>query len=132
MQPCRPWSESGHKHLTVPPPLCRHSSYVSAPQTTQASGIRTLVPDAVIDDYVFEPCGYSMNGQEGSTFSTVHITPEAGFSYASFEISCFEAGSVNVQEIVTKLATIFRPGEFLFWGCKRFLHVLACRSLLLI
>lgn len=31
-----------------------------------------------IDDYVFEPCGYSMNGVERGTFSTIHITPEDG------------------------------------------------------
>lgn len=33
---------------------------------------------AEIDDYVFEPCGYSMNGVECGTFSTIHITPEDG------------------------------------------------------
>ena len=35
-------------------------------------------PAAEIDDYVFEPCGYSMNGVEQGTFSTIHITPEDG------------------------------------------------------
>ena len=50
---------------------------------------------ADIDDYVFEPCGYSMNGVEGGTFSTVHITPEQGFSYASFEICGYAPGDVN-------------------------------------
>jgi S-adenosylmethionine decarboxylase len=52
-------------------------------------------PPADIDDYVFEPCGYSMNGVEGGTFSTVHITPEEGFSYASFEICGYAPGDVN-------------------------------------
>lgn len=28
----------------------------------QKSGIELLIPDMVIDDYLFEPCGYSMNG----------------------------------------------------------------------
>lgn len=34
----------------------------SAKQATERSGIDTLVPGMVIDDYLFEPCGYSMNG----------------------------------------------------------------------
>lgn len=28
----------------------------------QRSGIDKLIPDMIIDDYAFEPCGYSMNG----------------------------------------------------------------------
>lgn len=28
----------------------------------QRSGIEKLIPDMLIDDYSFEPCGYSMNG----------------------------------------------------------------------
>ena len=28
----------------------------------QKSGIDMLVPNMKIDDYLFEPCGYSMNG----------------------------------------------------------------------
>lgn len=28
----------------------------------QRAGIEKLIPDMVIDDYAFEPCGYSMNG----------------------------------------------------------------------
>lgn len=32
------------------------------PFQLQKSGIDTLLPGMVIDDYLFEPCGYSMNG----------------------------------------------------------------------
>lgn len=28
----------------------------------QRAGIHKLIPGMVIDDYLFEPCGYSMNG----------------------------------------------------------------------
>lgn len=34
----------------------------SAKEATQMSGIDKLLPGIVIDDYLFEPCGYSMNG----------------------------------------------------------------------
>ena len=89
----------------------RDDSFVSAEHTTTASGIQALVPEAVIDDYVFEPCGYSMNSQEGAGFSTIHITPESGFSYASFELSGYEPGSVDVNRLVTQTAAIFGPGK---------------------
>lgn len=34
----------------------------SANDATQRSGIHKILPGMVIDDYLFEPCGYSMNG----------------------------------------------------------------------
>lgn len=34
----------------------------SADEATQKSGIDKLIPNMVIDDFLFEPCGYSMNG----------------------------------------------------------------------
>jgi len=34
----------------------------SAVQATQRSGIDKLVPGMTIDDVLFDPCGYSMNG----------------------------------------------------------------------
>ncbi len=44
----------------------RGSGFVSSAAVTAASGIRALLPGADIDDYVFDPCGYSMNGMEVS------------------------------------------------------------------
>lgn len=33
-----------------------------AKDATNRSGIHKILPGMVIDDYLFEPCGYSMNG----------------------------------------------------------------------
>lgn len=33
-----------------------------ASDATERSGIHKILPGMVIDDYLFEPCGYSMNG----------------------------------------------------------------------
>lgn len=52
---------------------------------TDNSGIRKILPKSEICDFEFEPCGYSMNSIEGDAISTIHVTPEDGFSYASFE-----------------------------------------------
>ena len=34
----------------------------SAHNILQKSGIAELIPGTMIDDYLFDPCGYSMNG----------------------------------------------------------------------
>ena len=33
-----------------------------------------------IDDFVFEPCGYSMNAIQGDRYCTIHLTPQHGYS----------------------------------------------------
>jgi len=72
----------------------RGPAFVSAEATTSETGIRRLVPGAAVDDYVFEPCGYSMNGiTPGGGLLTIHVTPEPGFSYASVEFSGFGAAA---------------------------------------
>lgn len=80
-------------------------------QVTTETGIRSLVPAAVIDDYVFEPCGYSMNGILGSGFITIHITPEDGFSYASVEVSGFDPSAYDPADMVSRILAIFKPGK---------------------
>lgn len=44
--------------------FARDERFMCSAAVTAASGIRALLPGAEIDDYVFEPCGYSMNGIE--------------------------------------------------------------------
>lgn len=83
--------------------FARGPDFVSAKHTTAASGISSLLPRAIIDDYVFDPCGYSMNGLEGSAFSTIHITPECEFSYASLELYGYTADQLNPTAIVEKV-----------------------------
>ena len=46
----------------------RGADFVSAAQTTVSSGIADLLHGSDIDEFVFEPCGYSMNGLQVSTF----------------------------------------------------------------
>lgn len=36
--------------------------FINISRLLQRSGIEKLLPDMIIDDYSFEPCGYSMNG----------------------------------------------------------------------
>ena len=44
-----------------------------------------LLPGAKVHDFLFDPCGYSLNGLLFDAYVTIHVTPEDSFSYASFE-----------------------------------------------
>ncbi|KAJ6759239.1 S-ADENOSYLMETHIONINE DECARBOXYLASE [Salix koriyanagi] len=70
----------------------KKSADYSAAEMTKMSGINEIMPNHVICDFDFDPCGYSMNGIDGTALSTVHVTPEDGFSYASYEAMGFDCG----------------------------------------
>lgn len=60
--------------------------------------------EVLIHAHMFEPCGYSMNGLNGSKYVTVHVTPESHCSYASFETNCTKTSHVVLmKEILRKL-----------------------------
>lgn len=85
----------------------------SAALMTANSGIRNILPDSQICDFDFEPCGYSMNSVEGAAVSTIHVTPEDGFSYASFETCGYNLELMNLNQLVERVLTCFQPNEFL-------------------
>ncbi|KAK5071497.1 spermidine resistance protein [Lithohypha guttulata] len=81
---------------------------------------KSKYPDARIDAYQFTPCGFSANGVvpaamggRGTSYFTVHVTPEAICSYASFETNV-PAGQTGRQtvEIIQSVVDIFKPGRF--------------------
>lgn len=74
----------------------------------QVSGISTIFPDALLDGFLFDPCGYSVNGMMGPYFFTIHITPQEAFSFASFET---DVPLDDYDELVAKVLNIFRPGR---------------------
>lgn len=83
---------------------------LNATEATKKSGIDKIIPNMVIDDFLFEPCGYSMNGvTKNGCYMTIHITPEPEFSYVSFEtnipVNCY-------RDIITKVLDTFLPGKF--------------------
>ncbi|XP_061347501.1 S-adenosylmethionine decarboxylase proenzyme-like [Gastrolobium bilobum] len=79
---------------------------------TEMSGMSEIIPSHVICDFEFDPCGYSMNGIEGAAFSTVHVTPEDGLSYASYEAEGFDPESIGFGPLVSRVLRCFRPTEF--------------------
>ncbi|GAV80219.1 SAM_decarbox domain-containing protein [Cephalotus follicularis] len=84
----------------------------SATWMTINSGIRKILPHSDICDFEFDPCGYSMNAIEGAAISTIHVTPEDGFSYASFEAVGYHPKDVNLKQLVERVLACFQPREF--------------------
>ena len=78
-------------------------------EQTARSGIDALCPGAIIDPRAFEPCGYSMNAILFRSYSTIHITPESGSSYVSFETNQ-KVSSYN--SLINNVIRTFRPKQF--------------------
>lgn len=76
---------------------------------TEKSGIHELGAGSMIDARAFEPCGYSMNAILFHSYSTIHITPESGSSYASFETNQ-KVGSYKA--LISNVIRTFRPKRF--------------------
>lgn len=83
-------------------------------------------PDAKIDAYLFQPCGFSANGvipaatddeksepSKAAHYFTVHVTPEPNCSFASFETNVPGGQSGRTTaEIIEHVVDIFKPGRF--------------------
>ena len=59
-----------------------------------------LLPGAKVHDFLFDPCGYSLNGLLFDAYVTIHVTPEDSFSYASFETN------VRTESYVTLVKSV--------------------------
>jgi S-adenosylmethionine decarboxylase len=78
-------------------------------EQTSKSGIDALCPGAIIDPRAFEPCGYSMNAILFRSYSTIHITPESGSSYVSFETNQKVS---SYKSLISNVIRTFRPKRF--------------------
>lgn len=77
-------------------------------------------PDARIDAYMFNPCGFSANGvipapqgKDATHYFNVHVTPEPDWSYASFETNVpSKQSGPETANIIEQVVSIFQPGRF--------------------
>ena len=53
-----------------------------------------------------------MNGMDGSELVTIHVTPEAGFSYASCEMHAATGLFCSAAAAVQAIVAIFQPRRF--------------------
>lgn len=95
-------SPSARQAFYIPEGESEQSGHVLGARISEELGIDTLFPqeETKLDSFGFDPCGYSANGVVGSGsphgdmaqgedlgggYYTIHVTPEEGWSYASFE-----------------------------------------------
>jgi len=101
---------------------------------SHALGISSIFPLSLteIDAYAFDPCGYSANAliktgsaaQDGEGYWTIHVTPEEGWSYASFEcnvpLPTIETADgqehdrtalPNLHQLIQRVVSIFEPAH---------------------
>lgn len=79
-------------------------------EATRLGGIDTLLPGALVDDFLFEPCGYSCNAHIDGAYFTVHVTPERHCSFVSFETNVLRD---DRTALARRVVDLFRPGHFL-------------------
>ena len=65
--------------------------------------------EMIMDDYLFSPYGYSLNGIFGTNYCTVHVTPQPGSSYASFETNIIKE---DYSGVIKEIISVFQPGKF--------------------
>ena len=101
---------------------------------SSAIGIADLFPSQAtsLDAYSFYPCGYSSNAllkwsedagkdlaRSGEGYFTIHVTPEEGYSYASFECnvplpthpSPQRNQIPDLKTLIRRVVNIFQPGR---------------------
>jgi len=66
------------------------------------------------DEHWFTPPGFSANALRGSDYAAIHVTPQAGGSYASLETSL--TGIAAAAPFLTDVLDYFRPATALVLG----------------
>jgi len=78
----------------------------SAARAEALCGLDRLYPDMARDSHLFSPHGYSVNAVAGTSYHTVHVTPQPQNSYASFETNRYEP---DYSGTIRQVVSIFKP-----------------------
>eukprot|EP01006_Ploeotia_vitrea_P050987 TRINITY_DN67516_c14_g2_i1.p1 TRINITY_DN67516_c14_g2~~TRINITY_DN67516_c14_g2_i1.p1 ORF type:complete len:378 (+),score=36.10 TRINITY_DN67516_c14_g2_i1:25-1158(+) len=62
-----------------------------------------------VQDFIFTPCGYSMNALTGPDYISVHVTPESHCSHVSFETP---AAVPSYSDTIRDVISVFQPAKF--------------------
>ena len=73
-------------------------------------GMGEILEGFEVDDFRFQPQGYSLNALRGDRYITVHVTPEERGSYASFETNAWSASELS--GVLHKVLGVFEPRAF--------------------
>ena len=79
---------------------------LKAEEIRQFLQLDALFSDFMLDDFVFEPFGYSINAIRGEEYLTIHVTPQANSSYVSIE------SNINLITLAATFLKILAPKSF--------------------
>lgn len=68
--------------------------------------LEQLFSDFILDDFVFDPFGYSINAINGQQYLTIHVTPQENSSYVSI------GSNVNLIKLAPRFLSILSPKSF--------------------
>lgn len=74
------------------------------------TNLQKIFPNFQVDDYVFNPAGYSLNAIKRKNYYTLHITPQVIGSYVSFETNFITPASLPT--LIKQVLSIFKPCSF--------------------
>lgn len=78
-------------------------------KTRSLLGLDEIVGDYLINDYCFDPFGYSLNAIRGECYLTIHVTPQKETSYISVETNADPVEGVRIgKHFLERLS----PGSF--------------------
>lgn len=86
------------------------SSLSTKEQIREFFNLEDLLPNFQIDDFAFDPYGYSLNAIRGEDYYTIHVTPQETSPYVSFETNLTVCHSS--ESIFHHLVKLFDPGSF--------------------
>ena len=84
--------------------LCTHG--LKAGQIRAFLRLDELLPGFALDDFVFDPYGYSLNAINNTHYLTIHVTPQENSSYVSFE------SNLNLIEMAPIILDTLEPASF--------------------
>lgn len=79
---------------------------LTAAEIREFLAIDQLLPNFLIDDFVFDPYGYSLNAIKDGEYLTIHVTPQEASSYVSFE------SNINLVSLAPQILAILAPASF--------------------
>jgi S-adenosylmethionine decarboxylase len=78
-------------------------------KTRKLLGLAEIIGDYLINDYCFDPFGYSLNAVRGECYLTIHVTPQKETSYISVETNADPIEGAKIgQHFLERLG----PGSF--------------------
>jgi len=76
----------------------------------RSEAMQRILPGYAVEEHLFEPSGYSLNGVRGTHYGTVHVTPQEHGSYASFETN--HPFGDDPASVCNEVLDVFRPRAF--------------------